>query len=612
MQKKILFIFAAILALSVAGLAGGCSSSDDPGPIPPPPVPGGNTVPIDPNIPEPFFGVVPVPVWGPILDIGIEGDGDLVFCTGSGLQLYTPYGVFKDTISDVVSKGIATSNYGQVDTGRGVMVLDPNRACTPNSFFDDDDVQGGVPHVTYNLAWWSGEPDPYYPDACVIVAATSPFTSCEREYAQPIAYHPVTAMPYQKVYAPVCIADGDCPWPETNVVDPNGAGPGILAYHTMAPPIPEMFFFFFEGSVDFVVWYDGTYHESMIALAAFLGVTPCILHNAAIEWNFRNPPTFTSTRSGMEADNIADFEFDMLNRLIICVPGSDSVVITDPVVFPHNIRIQQVLGGRQNGMGTLPGEFQNPTAVAIDPRNQDFYISDTGNGRVQVFDNDGNFKREFGGADDSFTPGAIRIDSFGAVYVANLTADPFDTLRIFNEYGSAIIYGTIEGWVYDKDTQLPVDNVRVRIMSTFNPLDTFTDPDGKFLFEAVATGTHNVVADKYGYDSGNTVVEVDGGYKTLVDIFIDRNTVEPPGYGQVTGTVMSTLLNQPVVGMQVEVIGDPASNVTNANGEFILYSVPEGNHTLRMSRNGMIYYEKYITVTKGGILDLGMVWLPVP
>ena len=419
-------------------------------------------------------------------------------------------------------------------------------------------------------------------------------------------------MPYQKVYAPVCIADGDCPWPETNVVDPGGEGPGILAYHTMAPPIPEMILFFFQGSVDFVVWYDGTYHESMIGLAAFLGVAPCIPHNAAIEWNFLNPPTFTSTRSGMEANNIADFEFDMLNRLIICVPGSDSVVITDPVVFPNNIRIQQVLGGRQNGMGTLPGEFQNPTAVAIDPRNQDIYISDTGNGRVQVLDNDGNFIREFGGADDTFTPGAIRVDSFGAVYVANITEDPLDTLRIFNEYGSAIIYGTLEGWVYDKDTQLPIDNTRVRIMSTFNPLDTFTDSDGHFIFEAVATGTHNVVADKYGYYGGNTVVEVDGGYKTLVDIFIDRNTVEPPGFGQVTGTIMSSLLNQPVVGMQIEVIGDPASNVTNANGEFILYSVPEGDHTLQMSRNGVLYYEKYITVTKGGILDLGIVFLPVP
>jgi hypothetical protein len=33
---------------------------------------------------------------------------------------------------------------------------------------------------------------------------------------------------------------------------------------------------------------------------------------------------------------------------------------------------------------------------------------------------------------------------------------------------------------------------------------------------------------------------------------------------------------------------------------------------LRLSRNGVVYYEKYITVTAGGILDLGWIWLPVP
>ncbi|HDS30717.1 MAG TPA: hypothetical protein ENN67_06710 [Firmicutes bacterium] len=609
MRKTFLLNIAVITIILSGMLTGGCNSDSDHGPDVPDPIGPGSVLPMDPSIPEPFAGAGQ---WGPILDIGIEGDGDIALCTSSGIHLYTPYGVFKRTLSGAVVPAIATSNQGQLDTGRGVMVMDPGRGCTPNSYFDDQYVQGGVPHVTYNLDWWGGEPDPYYPDQCVIVASTSAFSGCLRPYADALTYHPETAFAYQHVTAPVCVADGDCPWPLGNTVDPGGAGHAILAYHPMAPPWPEMMFLFFQGSVDFVVWYDGTYYLSMTNLAAFLGVEPCIPFCAAIEWDFTNPPAFTSTRSGMEASSIWDFEFDSLNRLIIALREADSVVITDPVVFPNNIRIQQVLGGRQNGLGTLPGEFQGPTAVAIDPRNQDIYISDTGNGRVQVFDHDGNFKREFGGADTSFTPGAIRIDSFGAVYVANIGGAGADTMRIFNEFGSPIIYGTIEGWVYDKNTQLPIDNARVRAHSTFAPLDTFSDSKGHFIFPAVATGTHNIVAEKYGYISGNTVVSVTGGYKKLVDIFIERTQTQPPGYGQVTGTIMTTLWNEPVSGMHAEVVGQPISNITNANGEFTLYTVPAGNHTLRLSRNGIVYYEKYITVTAGGVLDLGIIWLPIP
>ena len=560
--------------------------------------------------PEPFAGVS---AWGTVLDIGIEGDGDIVFATESGLQLYTSYGVLKRTMSPDVVFGLASAVAMSSDTGRGIMGVGPDGNCKPQPYYDDPMVEGGVPYVTYNTAWWNGEPDPFYPDTCVPVAATAPFESCG-SWPAGFAYHPVTEMAFQKVNAPVCIADSDCDWPETNVVDPAGAGPGILAYHPLAPMIPDMNFSFFQGSVDFVVYYDGSYHESMVGLAVFLGVSPCIPFSASIEWNPLNPPYFHSTRDGMIAECIADFEFDMLGRLIIALPAADGIAITDPVVFPQNIRIQQVLGGRQNGMGVLPGEFIAPQAVAIDPRNQNILVSDTGNGRVQIFDHDGNFIREFGGNDTSFTPGAIRVDAFGAIYVANIgpgASANGDSLRIYSEYGTPVIYGTIEGWVYDRDSGLPIDNARVRISATFVPLDTFTDPDGHFIFPAVASGSHTVIADKYGFASESTVAFVTGGYKTVVDIYMER-VCTPGGYGQVTGTVMSSLTNQPVTGMTVEIVGEAVSNITNGDGEFTLYTVPEGDQSIRLSVAGIIYLEKYITVVDGGIVDMGFLWLPVP
>ncbi len=608
MRRYLLILTVFSLAVFMTLTAWGCKNPDegtDPV-VPDPEGPGATGDPMDPDIPPPFDYPI-----GTIIDIGIEGDGDIALATDAGLELFTPYGVHKRLLSGGIFLGIATSNFGQVDTGRGVMALNLDAGCRPTPSYDDLYVQGGVPHVTYDAAWWAGEPDPYYPDMCVNIASTSAFGSCDCT-PHPIAYHPVTAFAYQKVYTPECIADADCPWPIQNTVPVNDHA--ILAYHPDAPLPPDYMTFFFEGGVDYLVYYDYPTYFGLQQLAMMLGVVPaCVINNLFIIWDLTDM-MYMSSRDGVRTANICDFEFDMLNRLIWVMPRADSISITEPVVFGEPIVIQRTIGGRQNGMGTLPGEFQGPTAVAIDPRNQNILVSDTGNGRVQIFDNDGNFIREFGAADTSFVPAAIRVDAFGAIYVANISGARAegDNLRIYNEYGAAIIYGTLEGWVFDKDTHVPIDNARVRIQSTFNPLDTLTDGDGFFSFPAVATGTHNIVSEKYGFNSGQVNVTVSGGFKTLVDIYLKKVMTEPPGFGQVTGTCFSsTIYNEPLGGLTAEIVGLPVSSQTNSNGEFILYNVPEGEHTFRLTRNGIIYYEKYITVAKGGILDLGVIYLPL-
>ncbi len=44
--------------------------------------------------------------------------------------------------------------------------------------------------------------------------------------------------------------------------------------------------------------------------------------------------------------------------------------------------------------GTGPGQFNDPTGIAI--AGGEVFVSDARNGRIQVFDFDGNFKRMFG------------------------------------------------------------------------------------------------------------------------------------------------------------------------------------------------------------------------
>ena len=61
-----------------------------------------------------------------------------------------------------------------------------------------------------------------------------------------------------------------------------------------------------------------------------------------------------------------------------------------------------------------------------------------------------------------------------------------------------------------------------------------------------------------------------------------------------------------------KLVGEPVSNLTNVNGEFILYNVPEGDQLIRMSKGGIIYFEKYITIGDGQVVDMGVLYLPIP
>jgi len=570
-------------------------------------------IPMNPNIPIPFQYFT-----GQILDIAIEGDNDVVLATESGLQLYTPYGVMKRTLSHSIYVGLVTSNSGSLDTGRGVMGISPDNMCIPTPSYDDQYVQGGVPHVSYNVAWWNGEPDPYYPDVPVNIASTSSFSSCS-ETPHGIAYHPTGAYAVQKVYAPNCIADSDMQWPVTNNISHSQPGHALLMYHPDAPLPPDYMSHIFQGGVDFIVYYDYPTYMEMQYMAAFYGVMPaCSIHSLFIIWDITDS-NFMSERDGMVAGSIADFEFDSQNRLIMAMPGSGAIAITEPVVFGEPIIVDKIIGGRQDGMGTLPGEFRNPTAIAIDPRNEAIVVSDTGNDRIQIFDNAGNFVREFGGTDefggdiDTFTPGAVRVDASGTIFVANVNPlrTPGDDLRLFDEYGHPAGYGTIEGHVYDVDTGIPIDNVMVRTAAAQSGFEALTNYEGFFIFPAILNGVYTLVFEKYSYDSHIKTVGVAPGYKTVVEVNMERVFVDP-GYGHVSGTVVSSINGEVVPGLQVEIVDLPISNTTNDDGEFTLYMVPEGEQLLRITGNSVIYYEKYITVTAGGIVDMGFIYLPIP
>jgi sugar lactone lactonase YvrE len=69
--------------------------------------------------------------------------------------------------------------------------------------------------------------------------------------------------------------------------------------------------------------------------------------------------------------------------------------------------------------GTLPGEFGEPHALAVDSKGR-LFVCDRGNRRIQIFDADGHFLNQWKGFDRA---SGIFIDNKDAVYVADDSAN---------------------------------------------------------------------------------------------------------------------------------------------------------------------------------------------
>ncbi|MBU1023617.1 carboxypeptidase-like regulatory domain-containing protein, partial [bacterium] len=171
----------------------------------------------------------------------------------------------------------------------------------------------------------------------------------------------------------------------------------------------------------------------------------------------------------------------------------------------------------------------------------------------------------------------------------------------------------------DKETGLPVESATVFIISTFDlPVPgAFTTEDGYFSISTVPAGTHTLVVSKVSYIDTSTSLGVVAGERTEVNFYIKRIPVTTPGTGNVTGTIIKegspqTGGGQGIAGLSVGVVGLGASDITNGNGEFMLYGVDSGPQKLQISWNGQIVYEKNIQVPDGQTLDTGITYMKWP
>lgn len=132
---------------------------------------------------------------------------------------------------------------------------------------------------------------------------------------------------------------------------------------------------------------------------------------------------------------------DKENRqLYVADTQQDQVFVYDA----DSLKLIRTIGkGGQKHTLTTPGDFSNPTGVAVD-KDGNLYVTDTMNYRVEIFDADGGFISEFGRHCDGpgcfAHPKGIAVDSDSHIWVA----DPMlDLLQIFDKEGQLL--GVIGG-----------------------------------------------------------------------------------------------------------------------------------------------------------------------
>lgn len=75
-------------------------------------------------------------------------------------------------------------------------------------------------------------------------------------------------------------------------------------------------------------------------------------------------------------------------------------------------------GDPKKVVATAPGKLNEPNGIAIGP-DDNVYVVDTWNGRIQIFSPKGNGKKVFTADDGFFAPRELTVDANGFVYVAD-------------------------------------------------------------------------------------------------------------------------------------------------------------------------------------------------
>ena len=222
---------------------------------------------------------------------------------------------------------------------------------------------------------------------------------------------------------------------------------------------------------------------------------------AALNWTW----TFVEPNSTMETKYGRDVFYNFTQAGDVTV----SLFVTDPEANVGSDSLTVNVSELADTDGWLKGyvwdESSNPLKAALVDASTNVRISDT-DGAFSMALDEGDYtvaagKTGYGSASADVTVVA------GAVVWANFTL--------------SLTSGTLEIWVYDSETEEPIDSAEVTILYDGTTKVHNTDDAGFHSFEAVSEGTVNVTVAKSGYSDNSTTATVTVGETTVLEVYLD-------------------------------------------------------------------------------------------
>ena len=178
------------------------------------------------------------------------------------------------------------------------------------------------------------------------------------------------------------------------------------------------------------------------------------------------------------------------------------------------------------GPGSAPGKFHDPTGIAV--TDDEVFVSDARNARIQVFDHDGRFKRQFGSKGDA--PGQLGRPMNLAIfaeelYVADYWNDRIDVFGLDGTYRRSVGRKGNEPGSFNAPGGVAVAaDGHLFVADFYNQRIQELAPDGSFIRQWGTTGAAGIWAGEFNYPTGVTVgpdgtIIVADGYNDRVQVF---------------------------------------------------------------------------------------------
>ena len=176
--------------------------------------------------------------------------------------------------------------------------------------------------------------------------------------------------------------------------------------------------------------------------------------------------------------------------------------------------------------GNEPGQFDDPTGIAVTA--DEVFVADARNGRIQVFDHEGKFKREFGTPGDA--PGELGRPMNLTIHEGKLYVPEYmnDRLQVFSLAGESldIIGGPGEGpGEFDAPGGVAVaESGDLFVADFYNQRVQHLRADGGFVRQWGTTGETGRGAGEFTYPtdvalSADGTLYVADGYGNRVQVF---------------------------------------------------------------------------------------------